>query len=302
MKGNEQITWITAYDYPFAQVAEKAGIEMILVGDSGTMVQLGRKTTNAATMNEMLIFSKSVRRGSPETFIVGDMPQGSYEVSKEEAIRNSLSFIKQAYCDAIKLEGGKRISDRVKAISDAGIVVIGHLGLTPQSASTFGGYRVQCKTVESFDETMEDAIALQKAGASMILLEALPNLSTKQIAKTLKIPVLGIGAGIDCDGQLVIMHDVMGFYQSFRPWFAKCYIPDVIKDFDLYIDKNRENLKSLGRETRSDGLLKLAELAIRKYIQDVKERKFPSPDYTYPLKEEELNNIRKSQYWNSSYE
>ena len=302
MKGNEPVTWITAYDYPFSQVAEKAGIEMILVGDSGTMVQLGYKTTNPASMNEMLMFSKAVRCGAPETFIVGDMPQGSYEVSNEEAIRNSLSFVKEASCDAIKLEGGKRVCDRVKAISDAGIVVIGHLGLTPQSTATFGGYKVQCKTAKSFDETMENAFALENAGASIILLEALPNQSTKQIAKSLKIPILGIGAGIDCDGQLVIMHDIMGFYQNFRPWFAKCYIPDVIKDFDSYIDANRDNLRNLGRDARADGLLKLAELAISKYTQEVKQKNFPSQEYTYPLKEEELNDLRKSQYWNSDYE
>lgn len=297
MKGKEPITWITAYDYPFSQVAEKAGIEMILVGDSGTMVQLGYKSTNLASMDEMLLFAKAVRRGAPETFCVGDMPQGSYEVSNEDAIRNSLRFIKESFMDAIKLEGGKRVCDRVKAISDAGILVIGHLGLTPQSVASFGGYRVQCKTVESFNQTMEDALALQDAGACMILLEALPNAATKQISKSLKIPIMGIGAGIDCDSQLVIMHDLMGFYQDFRPWFAKCYIPDVIKDFDTYIDQNRDNLKKLGKETRTDGLLHLAELAIKKYTQEVKDKKFPSQEYIYPLKDEELQNLRKSKYW-----
>ena len=302
MKGKEPITWITAYDYPFAQVAEKAGIEMILVGDSGTMVQLGYKSTNLASMYEMLLFAKAVRRGAPDTFCVGDMPQGSYEVSNEEAVRNSLKFVKEAFCDAVKLEGGKRMCDRVKAISDAGILCIGHLGLTPQSVASFGGYRVQCKNLESFDQTVEDALALQEAGACMILLEALPNAAAKQISKLLKIPIMGIGAGIDCDAQLVIMHDLMGFYQDFRPWFAKCYIPDVIKDFDIYIDQNRNNLKKLGKDTRTDGLLHLAELAIKKYISEVKERKFPSPEYTYPLKEEELNNLRQSIYWNKENE
>ena len=302
MKSNEPITWITAYDYPFAQVAEKAGIEMILVGDSGTMVQLGYKSTNLASMDEMLLFSKAVRRGAPETFCVGDMPQGSYEVSNEEAVRNALRFVKESFMDSVKLEGGKRMCNRVKAISDAGIICIGHLGLTPQSVASFGGYRVQCKTIQSFDETMEDALALQDAGASMVLLEALPNAAAKQISKALKIPIMGVGAGIDCDAQLVIMHDLMGFYQDFRPWFAKCYIPDVIKDFDSYIDNNRDNLKKLGKDTRTDGLLHLAELAIKKYISEVKERKFPSREYTYPLKEEELNKLRESQYWKKENE
>lgn len=296
-KSGEPITWITSYSYPFAQTAEKAGIEMILVGDSGGMVELGYKTTNPVVMDEMISFSKAVRRGAPNTFIVGDHPQGSYEVSNEEAIRNAIRFAKEAFCDAIKLEGGSRMCDRVKAISDAGILVIGHLGLTPQSVASFGGYRVQCKSVQSFDQTVEDALALENAGASMLLLEALPNESAKQISRLLKIPVLGIGAGKDVDGQLVIMHDLMGFYQDFRPWFAKCYIPDVIKDFDAYIEEYKDGLKKLGRETRTDGLLKLAELAISKYIQEVKYKQFPSVEYIYPLKEEELNELRKSQYW-----
>jgi len=305
MKGVEPITFITSYSYPFAQTAEKAGIEIILIGDSGGMVELGYKSTNLVVMDEMISFSKAVRRGAPETFVVGDMSQGSYEVSNEDAIRNALRFVKEAFCDAIKLEGGKRMCDRVKAISDAGILVIGHLGLTPQSVASFGGYRVQAKTIESFDQTVEDALALQKAGACMILLEALPNESTKQIVKQLNIPILGIGAGIDCDGQLVIMHDLMGFYQDFRPWFAKCYIPEVINEFDNYILEAKQshlNLKDLGRKTRSDGLLKLAELAIKKYISDVKEKNFPSFEYTYPLKNEELLELRKSQYWSEAIE
>lgn len=298
----EKISWITSYSYPFAQISEKAGIDMILVGDSGGMVELGYHTTNKVVMDEMISFSSAVRRGSPNTFIVGDHPQGSYEISNEDAVKNALRFIKEASCDAIKLEGGKRVCDRIKAISNAGILTIGHLGLTPQSAMTFGGYKVQCKTLESFDNTVEDALALQESGASMILLEALPNAPAKQISKILKIPIMGIGSGIDCDGQLVIMHDIMGFYQNFRPWFAKCYIPDVIKDFDAYIEQNKDNLKKLGRDTRTDGLLYLAELAIKKYIQEVKENKFPSVEYIYPLKEEELNNLRKSKYWNSKFE
>ena len=298
-QSGEKITWITAYSYPFAQTAEKAGIEMILVGDSGGMVELGYKTTNHVVMDEMISFSKAVRRGAPETFIVGDHSQGSYEVSSEDAVRNALRFVKEAFCDAVKLEGGKRMCDRVKAISDAGILVIGHLGLTPQSAASFGGYRVQCKTAENFDRTMEDALALEKAGVSMLLLEALPNESAKQIRNTLKIPVMGIGAGLDVDGQLVIMHDLMGFYQDFRPWFAKCYIPDVIKDFDIFIEQNKENLKKFGRDTRTDGLLKLAELAIKRYISDVKNKEFPNKDYTYPIKPEELEELKTSKYWNN---
>ena len=298
----EPISWITAYDYPFGQVAERAGIDMILVGDSGTMVQLGYKTTNLASMDEMILLSKSVRRGAPDTFIVGDMPQGSYEVSNEEAVRNALRFAKESLCDAVKLEGGARMSERVKAITNAGLLVIGHLGLTPQTTASFGGYRVQCKSKDNFEETLRDSIALEEAGASMLLLEALPNESSKQIKKYLKIPVLGIGAGIDIDGQLVIMHDLMGFYQDFRPWFAKCYVPEVLKEFDAYIDKNKDNLKQLGRDSKTDGMLELARLAIAKYIEEVKNKKFPDLNYTYPIKQEELENLRQSNFWKKENE
>jgi len=298
----EPISWITAYDYPFGQVAERAGIDMILVGDSGTMVQLGYKTTNLASMDEMILLSKSVRRGAPDTFIVGDMPQGSYEVSNEEAVRNALRFAKESLCDAVKLEGGARMSERVKAITNAGLLVIGHLGLTPQTTASFGGYRVQCKSKDNFEETLRDSIALEEAGASMLLLEALPNESSKQIKKYLKIPVLGIGAGIDIDGQLVIMHDLMGFYQDFRPWFAKCYVPEVLKEFDAYIDKNKDNLKQLGRDSKTDGMLELARLAIVKYIEEVKNKKFPDLNYTYPIKQEELENLRESNFWKKENE
>ena len=231
-KKGEPVTWITAYSYPFASAAENAGIEMILVGDSGGMVELGYQTTNPVTMDEMLTFAKAVRRGAPNTFIVGDMPQGSYEASTVDAVNNAIAFCKAANCDAIKLEGGKRVADKIKAISDAGILVIGHLGLTPQSTVTFGGYRVQGKTLDSFEAMYEDALAIQEAGCSMLLLEAIPAEVGKQIAKRLDIPVLGIGAGDGVDGQLVIMHDLVGFYQNFRPWFAKCYIPEV---YDQYV-------------------------------------------------------------------
>jgi 3-methyl-2-oxobutanoate hydroxymethyltransferase len=156
-KKGEPITWITAYSYPMAQAAEKAGVEMILVGDSGGMVELGYQTTNPVTMDEMIQLAKAARKGAPNTFIVGDMPQGSYEVSDEEAIKNAMRFVKEAGCDAIKLEGGLRMSSRIQAISKAGIVVIGHLGLTPQSTASFGGYRVQGKTIESFEETIKEA-------------------------------------------------------------------------------------------------------------------------------------------------
>lgn len=292
----EPITWITAYDLPFASAAENAGIDMILVGDSGGMVQLGYETTNPVTMDEMIVLAKSARRGAPNTFIVGDMPQGSYEISKEKAVENAMRFVKEAGCDAIKLEGGRRVIDKVKAIVDAGILVVGHLGLTPQSTSSFGGYNVQGKSLRSFEETMDDALALQEAGVMALLLEAMPSAPAAQIAKQLDIPVLGIGAGNEVDGQLIIMHDMMGFYQSFRPWFAKCYVPEVIHEFAKGL-KDVEDMKQYGREHRKDGLFAIAEMAIAKYVEEVKARQFPSEEYIYPIKEEQLAEIKQSKYW-----
>lgn len=292
----EPITWITAYDLPFASAAENAGIDMILVGDSGGMVQLGYETTNPVTMDEMIVLAKSARRGAPNTFIVGDMPQGSYEISKEKAVENAMRFVKEAGCDAIKLEGGRRVIDKVKAIVDAGILVVGHLGLTPQSTSSFGGYNVQGKSLKSFEETMDDALALQEAGVMALLLEAMPSAPAAQIAKQLDIPVLGIGAGNEVDGQLIIMHDMMGFYQSFRPWFAKCYVPEVIHEFADGL-KDVEDMKQYGREHRKDGLFAIAEMAIAKYVEEVKARQFPSEEYIYPIKEEQLAEIKQSKYW-----
>ena len=292
------VAWVTAYDLPFAYAAEQAGIDMILVGDSGGMVQLGYQTTNPVTMDEMIMLAKSARRGAPNTFMVGDMPQGSYEVSKEKSVENSLRFIKEAGMDCIKLEGGKRVTDKVEAIVSAGISVMGHLGLTPQSASTFGGYTVQGKTLESFNSIMEDAFELQSAGVFSILLEAMPEEPANQIANQLSIPVYGIGAGNRIDGQLVIIHDLMGFYQAFRPWFAKCYVPEVIQKFQDHLQETAD-LKKTGRETRTDGLLVLAEMAIKQYILDVKEHKFPNGDYTYSIKKDDLESLKQSNHWKS---
>jgi len=295
-KEGTKLSWATSYDLPFSQVAENGGVDMILVGDSGGMVQLGYETTNPVTMDEMITMTKSVRRGAPNTFIVGDMPQGSYEVSKEVAIQSALRFIKEAGADCIKCEGGIRVVDKVKAMVDAGIMVMGHLGLTPQSAQSFGGYRVQGKSVESFEQTLKDALALQDAGAFAILLEAMPSESAGQIARQLKIPIYGIGAGNQVDGQLVIMHDIMGFYQSFRPWFVKSYIPEVIEEFQNYL-KTIPDIKTCGRNERRDGLLVLAEMAVKKYVSEVKNGEFPNEDYCYPIKEEELLKLKTSTKW-----
>ena len=289
------ITWITAYSYPMAYAAEQAGIDMLLVGDSGGMVELGYKTTNPVTMDEMILLAKAARRGAPNTFIVGDMPQSSYEISNELAITNAMRFVKEAGCDAIKLEGGTRVAERIKAISRAGIVVVGHLGLTPQSTASFGGYRVQGKTKESLDETILDALSVEESGASFLLLEAMPEISALQVVKNLKIPVLGIGAG-KIDGQLIIMHDLLGFYHDFRPWFAKSYVPIVINKFAKKMNEV-EDIKKFGIETRNDGLNLLCKMSISKYISEVKEGLFPDAEYNYPIKDVELEDIKKSKYW-----
>jgi len=293
---NEKITWITAYDYPTSYCAEQAGIDMILIGDSGGMVQLGYETTNPVTMDEMIQMAKAVRKGAPNTFIIGDMPQGSYEISDEDAIKNALRFVKEAGCDAIKLEGGERVASRVRSINNSGILVFGHLGLTPQSTSSFGGYRVQGKTIESFECTINDALALQEAGACAILLEAMPSEPASQVQKQIDIPIYGIGAGDGVDGQLIIMHDLLGFYKNFRPWFAKCYISDVLEEFSKYIH-SIDDIRRVGREERKDGILVLTEMAIKKYINDVKECRYPGNEYSYSINPEELDILQKSRFW-----
>jgi 3-methyl-2-oxobutanoate hydroxymethyltransferase len=292
---NEQITWITAYNYPLAYAAERAGIDMILIGDSGGMVELGYTTTNPVTMDEMIQFAKAVRRGAPSTFLVGDMPQASYEISNEDAIRNAMRFIKEAGCDAIKLEGGERVGERIRAIVNAGILVIGHLGLTPQSTASFGGYRVQGKTRESFEETIKDSVAIEQSGICMLLLEAMPSEVAHQVALRLRVPVLGIGAGNMMDGQLIIMHDLLGLYPTFRPWFAKCYVPDIIHDFVKAITV--DDVKSYGITTRDDGLGNVAYLAIQRYVEDVRANRFPSQSYIYPIKADDLAKIKESGVW-----
>ncbi len=290
------VAWVTAYDLPFALAAENAGVDMILVGDSGGMVQLGYQTTNPVSMDEMIVLAKAARRGATNTFMIGDMPQGSYEACERDAVLNALRFIKEAGSDAVKCEGGHRMVPKVRAMTDAGILVMGHLGLTPQSTGSFGGYRVQGKSKESFERTLEDAIELQEAGVFAILLEAMPEEPAGQIAKQLRIPIYGIGVGGKVDGQLVIMHDLMGFYQPFRPWFAKCYIPTVISKFNEYI-AGVPDLKHHGRTERRDGLLVLAEMAIAEYVKDVRECHFPGKEYVYPIEAEELASLRSSQRW-----
>ena len=228
----EKITMLTAYDYPMASIIDSAGIDSILVGDSLGMVVLGYDSTVQVTMDEMIHHAKAVKRGVKKAFIIGDMPFMSYQASDEEAIRNAGRFIKEAGSDAVKIEGGEEVIPRVKAISGAGIAVIGHIGLTPQSATKLGGYRVQGKGKEDAGKLLRDAIALEKAGCFALILECVPKELASKITKKINIPTIGIGAGADCDGQVLVTHDLVGYFDRFVPKFVKqqAKIAGVIKE------------------------------------------------------------------------
>ncbi len=251
----EKITWLTAYDYPTAQFAEEAGLEMLLVGDSLGMCVYGYEGTIPVTMDQCIVHSEAVRRAAPTAFVLGDMPFMSYQTSNEDAVRNAGRFLKEAGVDAVKLEGGLRIIPRIKAILDAGIVVCGHIGLTPQSSGQLGGHKAQGRTVESAKLVIEDALAIEEAGAQLLLLEAVPPEVAGFIAKKLSIPVLSIGAGPYCDGQLLIVSDLIGQFQAFTPKFVKKYanVAQVVTD------------------------------AMRAYVKDVKDEAFPTDEYCYHM-------------------
>ena len=219
----ELAVFLTAYDYPTAVFADRAGVDMLLVGDSAAMTVLGHTSTTSITMDEMLVFTRAVCRGAKRAFVVGDLPFLSYQVSDELAIQNAGAFI-AAGCDAVKCEGGSRIARRVRAMTDAGIAVMGHIGLTPQSLGQLGGYRVQGKTLAAVQQLADDAHALQDAGAFAILLEAVPAEAAAFIRESVDVLVYGIGAGPHVDGQLVISHDLLGnFVGDIRPRFVRRY-------------------------------------------------------------------------------
>ncbi|ATW27867.1 3-methyl-2-oxobutanoate hydroxymethyltransferase [Candidatus Formimonas warabiya] len=221
-KEGEPVTWVTAYDFPMASFAQQAGIDMILVGDSLGMVVLGYKGTNPVTMEDCISHCQAVRRGAPNTWIVGDMPFMSYQISDADAVANAGRFIKEADVDCVKLEGGQRVASRIKAITDAGILVIGHIGLTPQSSGQLGGFLAQGRDVKNARALIKDALAVQEAGAYAILVEAVPPEVTGFMQKKLEIPVYSIGAG-PADGQLIICGDMLGMFQAFTPKFVKKY-------------------------------------------------------------------------------
>jgi len=255
-QAGEQITMLTAYDYPSARWVEQAGVDMILVGDSLGMVVLGYDSTVPVTMDEMLHHTKAVRRGAPDTFIVGDMPYLSYP-SPEIALNNAARFMKEAGADAVKLEGGENYAEIVRYLTKAGIPVVGHIGLTPQTASQLGGFKVQGRDLESARQLALDGLAIQAAGAFAIVLEAIPRQVGWQLTQELTIPTIGIGAG-PCAGQVLVFHDLLGLYERFKPRFVKQYAD----------------------------IAPLAIEGIKQFHNEVKAGKFPAEEHTFTLSTE----------------
>jgi 3-methyl-2-oxobutanoate hydroxymethyltransferase len=256
----DRIVMITAYDAPSARLADAAGVDLILVGDSAAMVVLGHDSTVPATMDEMLMLTRAVTRGAHRPLVVADLPFGSYHVSVEQAIESAIRFVKEAQADAVKLEGAGPMLARVRALTDAGIPVIGHLGLTPQTATMLGGFKAQGRTATKAVQLYEDALALQAAGCFAIVLEAVPSPVATRITEALDIPTIGIGAGPGCDGQVLVWHDLLGLYDGHAPRFVKQYA---------------ELAPTIGA-------------AVEQYASEVRDGTFPEQKHTYSMTEEEL--------------
>ncbi|ODA40568.1 3-methyl-2-oxobutanoate hydroxymethyltransferase [Desulfosporosinus sp. BG] len=261
-RAGEKISMLTAYDYPSAQLVEKAGVDMILVGDSLGMVVLGYDSTVPVTMEEMLHHTKAVSRGATQTFVVADMPFMSY-ATLDLAIQNAGRLIKEGGADAVKLEGGYHLVPIVQALTRAGIPVVGHIGLTPQTASQLGGFKVQGRDLDSAKQLVEDGQAIEQAGAFLLVLEAIPRQVAKQISLELKIPTIGIGAGPDCDGQVLVFHDLLGLFERFKPKFVKQYA-------------------QLGHD---------AVQAIQGFHEEVKSSIFPAEEHTFGLSNEVIEKL-----------
>jgi 3-methyl-2-oxobutanoate hydroxymethyltransferase len=256
----EPIVMVTAYDHPSARVAEAAGVDVVLVGDSAANVVLGYPSTVPVTVEEMLMLAAAVRRGLRAPLLVGDLPFGSYEASDEQAIGTAHRFVKEAGCDAVKLEGS---ADRARAIVRAGVPVMGHVGLTPQTATALGGYRAQGRTAERARAVFDEALALQAAGCFAIVFEAIPADVTDVIMPHMEIPVIGIGAGSSTDGQVLVFHDLLGLHDGRRPKFVK-----------PYADLRGEMVR-----------------AVSAYAEDVRTRRFPGPEHTYGIAPEERQRL-----------
>jgi len=260
----EPIVMVTAYDYPSAQVAQDAGVDIVLVGDSGAMTVLGYPSTVPVSTDEMLMLASAVRRGLRTPFLVGDLPFGSYEASDEQAIATAQRFIKEAGCDAVKLERGGTSVQRAKAIVDSGIPVMGHVGLTPQTATALGGHKAQGRTADNALTVARDAVALQQAGCFSVVFEAIPAAVTEVLIEHLEIPVIGIGAGPAADGQVLVFHDLLGIYDGHVARFVKRFA-----------------------DVRTQMVAGVAE-----YAAEVRSGAFPAAEHTYSIDEEELARFR----------
>jgi 3-methyl-2-oxobutanoate hydroxymethyltransferase len=260
----EPIVMVTAYDHPSAQVAEAAGVDLVLVGDSAAMTVLGYDSTVPVGMDEMVMLASAVRRGLETPLLVGDMPFGSYERSDEQAVDNALRFVKEAGCDAVKLERGGSSADRARAIIAAGIPVMGHVGLTPQTATALGGFKAQGKTAGSASQIAEQALALQRAGCFAIVFEAIPDKITEVLMQRMTVPVIGIGAGAATDGQVLVFHDLLGIFGGHAPKFVKRYA--AVRDEMI--------------------------LGVREYAREVRDRRFPGPDHAYAVDPAEVEAFR----------
>lgn len=259
----DKITMLTAYDYSTAKLMDESGINGILVGDSLGMVMLGYEDTLPVTMEDMIHHTAAVCRGCKDTLVVGDMPFMSYQVSVEEAVYNAGRLMKEGRCHAVKLEGGAAVCPQIKAIIDASIPVMAHIGLTPQSVNTFGGFKVQGKSEEAAKKLIEDAKAVEEAGAFAIVLEAIPAKLAKIISNNVSIPTIGIGAGAGCDGQILVYQDMLGMFSDFNPKFVKKYadLGMIMKD------------------------------AFAQYIKETKEGTFPAPEHTFKISEEVIKKL-----------
>ncbi|HET7136821.1 MAG TPA: 3-methyl-2-oxobutanoate hydroxymethyltransferase [Gaiellaceae bacterium] len=256
----DRIVMVTAYDAPSGRLADDAGVDLILVGDSAAMVMLGHDSTVPATVDEMLVLTRAVNRGARRPLVIADLPFGSYQVSDEQALETSVRFLKEAGADAVKLEGAGPMLSRVRALTGTGIPVVGHIGLTPQTATALGGFKAQGRNAARAVQLYEDAIALEAAGCFLLVLEAVPAPVAARITEALEIPTIGIGAGAECDGQVLVWHDLLGLYEGTPPRFVKQYadLAPVIRD-------------ALGR-----------------YAADVRDGAFPEPRHTYSMSDGEL--------------
>jgi 3-methyl-2-oxobutanoate hydroxymethyltransferase len=265
-QAGEPIVMVTAYDYPSAQIVDEAGVDIVLVGDTAAMVVLGYDATTPVGMEEMLMMASAVRRGLDRPLLIGDMPFGSYESSNEQAIENAQRFVKEAGCDAVKLERGGASVDRARAIVRSGIPVMGHVGLTPQTATALGGFKAQGRTAEAAAKLCEEALALQAVGCFAIVFEAIPSAVTEALMPKLEFPVIGIGAGPSTDGQVLVLHDLLGVYDGHKPKFVK-----------RFAEVRRESLKG-----------------VRAYTEEVRARTFPDEEqHTYSIPQEELEEFAR---------